>query len=219
MRLALCKAHCRWHQTWAGRGFHCIKVGRPWRHRICTRSLWLTLVLPGLEARSSGLHSPPCHLSSTPGGPDFSSDKSLAITTKKTQLVSTHSFLFFHRTWRGHLTPARDVQSKCAFKKSGLAATKTHHNQNKQVIKKAKISLVDVYSQFGVFYSPLVIYYDHLSMPKHNYTPSKKKKSPASRLSRKDKCSPCTPSPAQFICYFATRANCFLLFKHLNSVF
>lgn len=81
----------------SGRGFHCIKGGRPLEasnlHQVTVAHGWCCQDWkPGLL--DSTLH--PAIFSPHQAGPDFSSDKSLAITAKKeTQPVSTHSSFSF----------------------------------------------------------------------------------------------------------------------------
>lgn len=153
----------------------------------------------------SSLH--PTIFSAHQAGPDFSSDKSLAITAKRNPASLDPFFLFFHRTWRGHLTPARELQSNAPLKSLVWQQPRPITTKNKQVIKKAKISLVWCLQPVWGFYSPLVIYHDHLSMPVNiiiHHPKKKKKKSPASRLSRKDKCSSCTNSSTVYMLFCNT---------------
>ena len=120
-------------------------------------------------------------------------------------------FLFFPRTWRGHLTPAREAQSNTPLKSLLWQQLRPITTKNKQIIKKAKISLVWCLQPVWGFYSTLVIYHDHLSMPVNIIIHHQKKK----KVQLQDYLGkinvPLALIPAQFICYFATRANCFLL--------
>ena len=120
-------------------------------------------------------------------------------------------FLFFPRTWRGHLTPAREAQSNTPLKSLLWQQLRPITTKNKQIIKKAKISLVWCLQPVWGFYSTLVIYHDHLSMPVNIIIHHQKKK----KVQLQDYLGkinvPLVLIPAQFICYFATRANCFLL--------
>lgn len=157
----------------------------------------------------SSLH--PTIFSAHQAGPDFSSDKSLAITAKRNPASLDPFFLFFHRTWRGHLTPARELQSNAPLKSLVWQQPRPITTKNKQVIKKAKISLVWCLQPVWGFYSPLVIYHDHLSMPVNIIIHHQKKKKAQLQDYLGKINVPLALIPAQFICYFATRANCFLL--------
>lgn len=113
----------------SGRGFHCIKAGWPSEasnlHQVTVAHGWCC------QDWKSGLLDSSLHptiFSPHQAGPDFSSDKSLAITAKKNPASLDPFFLFFHRTWRGQLTPARELQSNAPLKSLAWQQP-THHNQ------------------------------------------------------------------------------------------
>lgn len=132
------------------------------------------LGLPGLEARSFRLLSPPCHLSPHQAGPDCSSDKSLVITAKKSNW-SQPTLPFLSQDMERVPQPSQGG-TNTPLKSLLWQQPRPITTKNKQIIKKAKISLVWCLQPVWGFYSTLVIYHDHLSMPVNIIIHHQKKK-------------------------------------------
>lgn len=176
----------------SGCGLHYIKGGWPLEalnlHQVTMAYGWCCQDWnPGLLDPST--HPLPAHhLSLYQAGPDFSSDKSLAIPAKKWDSLSALSgtrpppswswpiLLFPSQDMQRVLCPSKGGRVKSSFKKSGLVFATS-------------------------FFPQLVIYHDHLSMPVNIIIHHPKKKSPVSRLSREDKCFPCANSSTVYIIF------------------
>lgn len=109
------RAHCRWHSNLgSGRGFHCIKEGRPLEaSESAPGHRGSRLVLPGLEARSSGLHSPTLPSFLHTRRAQISAQTSLwPLQLKKNPASLDPFFLFFHRTWKRAPHPSQGCTVK-----------------------------------------------------------------------------------------------------------